>query len=243
MKEDALAALFDGQVAVVTGVGRAGQVGEEVAREFGRRGAIVAVIDRSAEHAEERARALRAEGLSVNAYGCDLSDAVAAASVARRVAELNDGRIHALANVAGGFAPSGPVAESDPALFELQLRINLGSAYGATRAFLPYLRAARGAIVFVSSAVALPGGAVANLSAYAAAKTGVLALMRAVAQEERVHGVRANAIAPTVIRTRSNLDSMGDKAPYVERESISMVIAFLSSPAAANISGQVIELS
>jgi NAD(P)-dependent dehydrogenase (short-subunit alcohol dehydrogenase family) len=243
MSEDPLAARFDGQVVVVTGVGRAGQVGEIVAREFGRRGAAVAVIDVNLSCAEERAATLRAEQLTVTAYGCDLTDIVAITDVARRIAEPYGGRIHVLANIAGGFAMSGPVAESDPTVFQQQLSINLGSAYGATRACLPYLRAAHGAVVFMSSAAVLAGGKVANLSAYAAAKAGVLALMRAVAQEERVHGVRANAIAPTAIRTTANLDSMGDKFPYVEREAVATMIAFLSSAAAVNVSGQVIELS
>jgi NAD(P)-dependent dehydrogenase (short-subunit alcohol dehydrogenase family) len=243
MSEDPLAARFDGQVAVVTGVGRAGQVGETVAREFGRRGASVAVIDMNPSFAEERAAALRAEGLTVTAYGCDLTDSVATADVARRIAGPHGGRIHVLANIAGGFAMSGPVAESDPAVFQQQLSINLGSAYGATRACLPYLRAAHGAVVFMSSAAVLAGGKVANLSAYAAAKAGVLALMRAVAQEEHMHGVRANAIAPTAIRTNANLASMGDKFPYVERAAVAMMVAFLSSAAAVNVSGQVIELS
>jgi NAD(P)-dependent dehydrogenase (short-subunit alcohol dehydrogenase family) len=240
---DPPASRFDGQVAVVTGVGRAGQVGEVVAREFARLGAAVAVIDVNAAQAEERAAALRVEGFLVTAYGCDLTDATATADVARRIAEQRSGRIHALANVAGGFAMSGPVAESDPAVLQRQLAINLGSAYGATRACLPYLRAARGAVVFVAAAAVLPGGKVANMSAYAAAKAGVVALMHAVAQEERVNGVRSNAIAPTAIRTRANLDSMGDKFPYVEREAVAAMIAFLASGAAANVSGQVIELS
>jgi NAD(P)-dependent dehydrogenase (short-subunit alcohol dehydrogenase family) len=64
-----------------------------------------------------------------------------------------------------------------------------------------------------------------------------------VAQEEHMHGVRANAVAPTAIRTNANLDSMGDKFPYVEREAVATMIAFLCSAAAVNVSGQVIELS
>ncbi len=243
MSRDQAVSRFDGQVAVVTGVGRGGQVGEVVAREFGRLGAAVAVIDVNAAQAEERAAALRSEGLAVDAYGCDLTDPAATADVARRIAEPSGGRIHALANVAGGFAMSGPVAESDPAMLQRQFAINVGSAYGATRAFLPYLRTARGAVVFVAASAVLPGGHVANMSAYAVAKAGVVALMRAVAQEERENGVRANAIAPTAIRTRANLDSMGDKFPYVEREVVAAMIAFLASGAAANVSGQVIELS
>lgn len=235
---------FEGKCVVVTGVGRAGQVGEVVAREFARRGAAVAIIDRDGASAEALAAGMRADGLAVAAYGCDLTDAAATAGIFAQIASANGGRIHALANVAGGFAMSGPVADSDPVVFQRQLAINLGSAYGATRASLPLLRAAGGgSIVFMAAAAILPGGKVAGMSGYAASKAGVTALMRAVAQEERAHAIRANAIAPTAIRTGANLDSMGDKFAYVERESVAGVIAFLCSEEAVNITGQVIELA
>lgn len=234
---------FDGKVAVVTGVGRAGQVGEVVAREFARRGASVAIIDRDGAAAETLAAGMRKDGMTVRAHGCDLTDAAATAAAFKEIAAGAGGAIHALANVAGGFAMSGPVGESDPAVFNRQLSINLGSAYGATRACIPFMRAGGGAIVFVASASALPGGKVAGMSGYVAAKAGVIALMRSVAQEERAHAVRANAIAPTAIRTATNLDAMGEKIAYVERESVAGVIAFLCSGEAANITGQVIELA
>lgn len=235
---------FDGKCAVVTGVGRAGQVGEVVAREFAQRGAAVAIIDRDGTSAELLAVGMRAEGLAVTAYACDLTDTAATAETFAQIGSAHGGCVHALANVAGGFAMSGPVAESDPDVFQRQLAINLGSAYGATRACLPLLRAARGGgIVFMAAAAILPGGKVGGMSGYAASKAGVTALMRAVAQEERAHGIRANAIAPTAIRTGVNLDSMGDKFPYVERESVAGVIAFLCSEEAVNITGQVIELA
>lgn len=235
---------FDGKFAVVTGVGRAGQVGEVVAREFARRGAAVAIIDRDGAAAEVLAAAMRAEGLSVSAYGCDLTDGTATADTFARIASASGGKIHALANVAGGFAMSGPVAESDPAVMQRQLAINLGSAYGATRTCIPFMRAAAGGgIVFMAAAAILPGGKVGGMSGYAASKAAVTALMRAVAQEERAHGIRANALAPTAIRTGVNLDSMGDKFAYVERESVAGVIAFLCSGEAVNITGQVIELA
>lgn len=234
---------YDGRSAVVTGVGRAGQVGEVVAKEFARRGARVAIIDRDGAAAESLAAGMRAQGMAVAAYGCDLTDAAATADTFSRIASGNAGQIHALANVAGGFAMSGPVADSDPAVFQRQLAINLGSAYGATRACIPFMRATGGGIVFMAAAAVLPGGKVAGMAAYAAAKAGVTALMRAVAQEERAHGIRANALAPTAIRTGANLDSMGDKFAYVERESVAGVIAFLCSGEAVNITGQVIELA
>ena len=241
--DDKLAARFDGQRVVVTGAGRAGQLGEAVAREFGKRGAAVALIDRDSSAVNALAAALLAEGLDATPFACDLTDAGATADVAARIAEAGAGEVHALANVAGGFAMSGPVAESDPLVFRRQLDINLGSAFGATRAFLPHVRRARGAVVFMASAAVLPGGKVAGMSAYAAAKAGVLALMRAVAQEERANGVRANALAPTAIRTNANIEAMGAKIDYVERETVAAMIVFLCSPLASNISGQVIELA
>jgi len=238
-----LSARFDGQCAVVTGVGRPGQVGEAVAREFAERGAAVAIIDRALVNAEPIAAALRSEGHAVTAYGCDLANHAAIGEVAGAIASSHGGRIDVLANVAGGFAISGPVAESDPAVFDHQILINLASAYGATRACLPFLRAARGAIVFMAAAAVLPGGKVAGMSGYAAAKGGLVAFMRAVAQEERANGVRANALAPTAIRTGTNVEEMGNRIAYVERESVAEMIAFLCSATARNVSGQVIELS
>jgi NAD(P)-dependent dehydrogenase (short-subunit alcohol dehydrogenase family) len=234
---------FDGKTVVVTGVGRAGQVGEVVAREFAARGATVAIVDRDGTSAETLAAAMRTDGLAVTAYGCDLTDAAATADIFAKIAGVSGGRIHSLANIAGGFATNGPVAESDPAVFQRQLSINLGSAYGATRASIPYMRAGGGAIVFMAAAAILPGGKLAGMSGYAASKAGVTALMRAVAQEEHKNGIRSNALAPTAIRTGANLDSMGDKFAYVERESVARVIAFLCSGEAVNITGQVIELA
>ena len=82
-----------------------------------------------------------------------------------------------------------------------------------------------------------------GIAAYAGAKSAVLALMRSVAQDERSHGVRANAVAPTAIRTASNIDDMGDKDSYVDRESVADVLLFLCSHAARNVNGQVVELA
>ena len=121
--------------------------------------------------------------------------------------------------------------------------INLDTAYNATRAFLPAVRLAQGSFVYFGSVAALPGGKSAGLAAYAAAKSGVLALMRAVAADERAKGVRANAVAPTQVRTAANLDSMGADKDYVERDSVADVVAFLASPLARNVSSQVITLA
>ena len=232
---------FDGQLAVLTGVSRKGQVGEVVARVLGERGAALALIARDAEEVDARAAELRATGIRATAYACDLTAPAAVGDVAQRVAASHVEGISALVCLAGGFG-DGRIVDSMPDVWQQQLAINLTTAYLATRAFLTQLRAAKGAIVYFSSASAMPGAKIGGMAAYAAAKVGVATLMRAVAQEERESGVRANALAPTAIRTGTNIAAMGDTTRYVERETIAEWVAWLCSPASGPVSGQLIQI-
>ena len=233
---------LEGKVAVLTGVSRPGQVGEEVARYLAERGASVVLIDRTGVEAEARAAELRELGLHATAARADLTDRTQLDAVASGVSR-DFGGVDALVNIAGGFAMSGKVAESDPDAWARTLDIGLKTAYLTTRAFLPLLRVRRGAVLFFSSAAALPGGRVGEMSAYAVSKAGVIILMRAVAQEERESGVRSNALAPTAIRTATNVESMGQNVRYVEREQVADAVYFLCfSEAARSITGQVVQL-
>lgn len=191
--------------------------------------------------AEDRAREIRDAGGEASAFGCDLTDPTAVEELARRVGRDRD-RLDALVNVAGGFGITGALSESDPSAFRRQFEINLTTAYLATRAFLPSIRAAKGSVVFFASEAALPGGSVAGLAAYAAAKSAVVALARAVAQDEATHGVRSNTVAPGAMRTAANLATMGD-ARYVELDDVASVVLFLCSDEARAITGQVVRLS
>ncbi len=233
---------FKGRTLVLTGFGRPGQVGETIAQTFARAGAHLILVDRDASDAEPRATELRSLGVNVQHYECDLSDVAAVTGLAGKIDAVAPDGVHALMCVAGGFAMSGPVADSDPAVFHKMIAINLTTAYLTTRAILPLLRRAHGSIVYFSAAAVLPGGSGPRMSAYAAAKSGVAMLMRAVAAEEAEHGVRANALAPTMIRTAMNEQSMGSDKRYVEREQIADIALYLCSDAARAITGQVIRL-
>jgi NAD(P)-dependent dehydrogenase (short-subunit alcohol dehydrogenase family) len=170
-------------LALLTGVGREGQVGEVVARVFAERGATVLLVDRQADQAEARASALADQGHRASAYGCDLTNADDVGALAARVRGDHGERLDAIVNMAGGFAASGTVAEGAVDVWHRMLAINLTTAYLSTRAFLPLVRAGRGAIVYFASEAALPGSRIAGTAPYAAAKSGVVALMQAVAQE------------------------------------------------------------
>jgi NAD(P)-dependent dehydrogenase (short-subunit alcohol dehydrogenase family) len=233
---------LSGRSIVLTGVGREGQVGEAVARAFAERGARVYLVDRTEAQARARSDALNSAGLRSAALSADLSVPAAVDALAARVREATSGRVHALVHLAGGFAASGPVADSDPAAWTRQLTINLTTAYLTARAFLPLVRATKGAMVFFGSEAALPGARVAGIAAYAAAKGAVLTLVQAIAQEERDNGVRANALAPAAIRTAANIAEMGPDAAYVTREAVADVVLWLCSDAARAVTGQVVRV-
>jgi 3-oxoacyl-[acyl-carrier protein] reductase len=233
---------LSGRSVVLTGVGREGQVGEAVARAFAERGARVYLVDRTGNEARARSDALNAAGLRSAALSADLSDPAAVEALATRVREATGGRVHALVHLAGGFAASGPVADSDPAAWTRQLTINFTTAYLTARAFLPLVRATKGAMVFFGSEAALPGARVAGIAAYAAAKGAVLTLVQAIAQEERDNGVRANALAPAAIRTAANIAEMGADAAFVTREAVADVAVWLCSDAARAVTGQVVRV-
>ena len=235
--------MFSGSTILLTGVGGEGQVGEAVAAAFAALGASLVLVDRTAAKAEARAAALRRDDKPARGYACDLADPASVAKLVESVQANHGPALHGLVHMAGGFAMSGPVAESSLDVWNRQLSINLTTAFLTTRAFLPSIRRARGSIVLFASQAALPGSTGANMSAYTVAKTGVAALMRAIAAEERANGVRANALAPTSIRTAANLSSMGPDARYVEREHVASVVTFLCSPAASAITGELVPLS
>ena len=204
---------FAGRSVVLTGVGREGQVGEAVATAFAELGARVFLVDRQESEARARADALVASGRRAAGLGVDLTDENAVAALAERVRDATGGRVHALVHLAGGFVSSGPVVESDSALWNRQFALNATTAYLTARAFLPLLRASKGALV---------------------------ALMQSIAQEEAPRGVRANAVAPTSIGTAANLAAMGPDAAYVTREDVAKVVLWLCSEEARAVNGQTI---
>lgn len=235
--------MFIDSTVLLTGVGAQGQVGEVVAHAFARLGASVVLVGRKLEKVQERAAEIAQVGHSARGYGCDLADPDAVSALVATIRKNHGEKLRALVHMAGGFAMSGPVAESPLDVWDRQIAANLTTAFLTSRAFLPMLRADGGSIVFFSSQAVLPGGTVAEMSAYAAAKAAVANLMRAIAAEEANHGVRANAIAPAAIRTAANVASMGEVVHYVEREQVADVVTFLCSPQASSISGVLLPLA
>jgi meso-butanediol dehydrogenase / (S,S)-butanediol dehydrogenase / diacetyl reductase len=226
------------RVVLVSGVGGKGQVGYAIARAFLAQGARVVVTGRGPA-VEERSRDLGGDVMAVMA---DLADPGGAERVIAAIRE-RWGRLDVLVNAAGGLRVMKPVAETDPDEWRGELESNVGTVYALTRAALPLLREARGAVVNFAS----PAGAraVARLGAYSAAKAGVIALTRALALEEEEYGVRVNAVAPGLVDTEQNLGAARESGAalprrVVRREELVAVVLFLASDAASGVSGEVV---
>src|SRR4051812_10287568 len=187
--------------ALLTGVGKEGQVGEAVAKRLAADGFELILVDRTMDNVSARTADLTREGFAAKAYACDLADEIAVRDLFSEVEAAHPDGLDAVVHMAGGFAMSGPVSDSALAVWERQLTINLRTAYLVSRAAIRQLRPKRGSMVFFASETAISGALVARVSAYAVAKIGVIALMKSLAQEERSAGVRANALAPGTIRT------------------------------------------
>jgi NAD(P)-dependent dehydrogenase (short-subunit alcohol dehydrogenase family) len=225
-------------VVVVTGVGGKGQLGYALAEALLERGMRVVITD-IAPAVREHAAAL-GDRARIIALEADLTSETGAASVIALAVE-NFQRVDALINVAGGLSVIKPIADTSAAEWKRELERNASTAFFMTRAALPALRERGGTIVNFSS----PTGfhTPAALGAYSAAKAAVSTLTRAVALEEKKHGIRVNAIAPGIIDTEQNRQSATKPdAKFVSRQQIVDVVLFLLSDAGSGINGQTIQV-
>jgi NAD(P)-dependent dehydrogenase (short-subunit alcohol dehydrogenase family) len=229
--------------ALLTGVGRPGQVGEAVAARLASDGYSLLLVDRDAAAVEARASDIRQKGGKAQGFGADLSAESAVADLSQSLRKAAGNRLDAFVHLAGGFAVTGPVAETAVADWEKQLTINLRTAFLASQMAIPMLREARGSAVFFSSESALTGAKLSRTAAYAVAKSGLLTLAVAISQEEAANGVRVNVVAPAAIRTASNEADMGANARFVEREDVAATVVWLCSEQARSVTGQVLRLT
>jgi NAD(P)-dependent dehydrogenase (short-subunit alcohol dehydrogenase family) len=217
---------------VILVTGAAGVLGQAVIATLVARGEMVAAVD--------LAPAVPPAGQRLSVGGTDLADATAgAALIAQLTGTSGAGSLTGLVNVAGGFVWE-TVSEGGWASWERMYRINVQTAFEATRLALPALRTSRGAIVNVSAAATARAGA--GMGAYTAAKSAVSRLTEALAAEELANGVRVNAVMPSVIDTPANRRDMPDADPsrWVSPSEIAEVVAFLLSPAASGVTGALV---
>ena len=230
---------FKGKVALVTGVGRAGQIGNAVALAFGRAGAKIVACDLNAVGVAERVREFAAQGVDARPSAGDLTEPDIAA-LAVEVALKQFGRLDIVVNVAGGLTTYGPIHEITAPAIDREIAINLKTTVLVSQAAIEALTWSRGCIVnFASIAYFNPQS---PMAVYSAAKAAVAGFTRSLALELQDRHVRVNAIAPAMVRTLDNVAAAGEEGHYVEMHEITDGVMSLAS-SDATMTGQILPIS
>ena len=208
----------ESKVALVTGAGSVGGLGQAIARRLAEEGATVYLTDVDAAGAQARAAEIGrgAIGLAHDATSESEWEAV----VARIVAE--QGGIDILVNNAG-VAVLYTIEEMTLERYNRQMEVNMTSGFLGMRAVVAAMRAAGrgGSIVNISSVGGIVG--LARTHAYGASKAGLRLFGKALAMETAGDGIRVNSVHPGMIRTGMTAP-LADPDAHVQRQRLAAVI-------------------
>jgi len=184
---------------------------------------------------------------------CDVRDASACGESVDQLAETFGGIDVLIGNA--GVVYGTPVLEITREEYDEVLDVNLRGNFHMAQSVIPHMRRNKGgSIVLMSSIAGQVGGGLFGRSHYAAAKSGIFGLAKALARELAPHGIRANAIAPGVIdndftkgrMTREIKDDIAIKVPLGRlgtSEDVANVCLFLASYLSAYMTGTVLPVN
>jgi NAD(P)-dependent dehydrogenase (short-subunit alcohol dehydrogenase family) len=235
------------KVALITGAG--GGIGRATALRLGAEGARIVAVDFDAAAGRKTVELLAARGVEADFTPADVARATDVAAMVA-FAERRFGALHVLFNNAGIFPDEdGSVLETDEAIFDRVIAVNLKGVFLGCKYGIPaLLRAGGGSIINTASLVAVMGSATAQ-SAYTASKGGVLALTREIAMEFARRGIRANALCPGPVNTPLLQTLLADPAARARRlvhlpmgrlaeaEEIANAVLFLASDESSYVNG------
>jgi len=249
---------FAGKHAVVTGGGRG--IGAATASALAEHGATLTLMGRDQTRLDAQATALRGR-TRVGVVRVDVADGQSVAAAFER-AHAEHGPVQILINNAG-VAASAPFVRTEPELWRQMLDVNLTGTYLCCRQVIAgMLEGGFGRVVNIASTAGITG--YAYVSAYCAAKHGVIGLTRALALETATSNVTVNAVCPgytdtdmvdaaisNIVRTtgksaeqaRAALTSRNPQRRLVRPEEVANAVLWLCLPGAEAITGQAIAVA
>jgi len=244
--------LLDGKVIVITAAAGAG-IGGAAARRCLEEGAQVVISDQHARRLAEARDELRAaHGDRIAALPCDVTDeAQVQALIAGAAGHF--GRIDVLINNAG-LGGTGSVLDLTDEQWLAVLDVTLTGTFRCTRAALRQMVAQGHGGAVVNNASVLGWRAQPGQAHYAAAKAGVMALTRCAALDVAAHGIRVNAVAPSLavhpflakVTSEDLLAELAGREAFgraAEPWEVANVMVFLASDYAGHVAGEVVSVS
>jgi 3-oxoacyl-[acyl-carrier protein] reductase len=191
---------LDGKVALVTGAGRG--IGKAIAVAFGREGAALGCMARTAAEIGATAGEIVKAGGRAMATTADVRDRRAVERAFEETARAFGG-VDIVVIGAGANRDQASVEAGDPALWRETIEINLIGAYHCARAAIPHLRRrGSGKIITIGSGIGHRGGP--ERSSYACSKAGLWMLTRVLAQELAPYDISVNELVPGPVDTSMN---------------------------------------
>jgi NAD(P)-dependent dehydrogenase (short-subunit alcohol dehydrogenase family) len=187
---------FNNKTVVVTGA--ASGLGREACRIFAAEGARLVVVDLAEDLLLEMCHELGSRGAHATPVIGDASLKEVADRALRNALDLGD-RIDVLVNNAG-INPTGTIADTDEALWDRTLDVNLRSAYLFCHAAIPLMVERGGGVIVNTASIAGQRASVAE-AAYGISKAGMIMLSRTIARDFASKGIRCNALCPGVLET------------------------------------------
>jgi len=222
------------RIVVISGAGSG--IGAATARRFAQSGDTVVLLGRRADALKETAVAC---GERAVVMPCDVSQPDAVTQVMAQV-EFRFGRIDVLVSAAGTNLPQRFIGQLTDEAWRMMIDINMNGAYYLIMRALPLVRAARGVIVAIGS-TSVPRPSNLGGASYNAAKSGLSAFVRTLAQEEAANGVRATVVHPGEVDTplmekRPAPVSAERRAAMLQADDVAQVVEFVAAlPARATI--------
>ena len=196
---------FDGNVVLVAG--GTGGLGRAVSLAFLDESARVVVTYRSEKEFSALKQSIGAQ-TSPSGYQVDVTDEAAVGRLVNDILAAG-GRLDVMVNAVGAYAGGTALWQTDPAVFERMMALNLRSGYVLSKHVVPQmLKQGSGSIVSVSSRAAVDHAA--GAAAYAASKAASVALFDSLAADLKGTGVRVNSVLPSLIDTDANRKAMPD---------------------------------